>query len=73
MSLDAFDFQGRNRLNDTRPHVTFSNKIFFMRSLYSYVGFDDIFSRANGSFFWGMGIAFDDDDLKYLLPFIGKV
>ena len=73
MSVDAFDFQGRNRLADSRPHVTFSNKIFFMRSLYSYVGFDDIFSASNGSFFWGMGIAFDDDDLKYLLPFLPKV
>ena len=75
INLDIFDLQGRNRINDTRPHVTFANKVFFMRNAYTYLGFDDIFSKANSSFCWGLGFAFDDDDIKYLLSYLplGKI
>jgi hypothetical protein len=46
-----------------------------MNNFYTYFGMDDVFSRRHASPFFGGGIYFDDDDVKYLLSFlpIGKV
>lgn len=79
--IEAFDFDGENRhepteqiKRDKRPHVRWANKVFFINNIYAYFGFDDIFSKRQGSLFWGTGINFNDDDLKYLFSFlpIGK-
>jgi phospholipid/cholesterol/gamma-HCH transport system substrate-binding protein len=64
-SIEAFDFQGVNRLNDDRPHIKWMNKAFFLKNLYTSFGVDDIYSRGSASMFWGGGIRFGDDDLKY--------
>ena len=64
-SLEAYDFQGVNRLNDDRPHIKWINKAFFMKNIYTSFGVDDIYSRRSASPFWGGGIRFGDDDLKY--------
>jgi len=68
-SVEAFDFHGHNRINeDDRMHVKWINKFFFMRKLYVVFGIDDIVGRATGSPFFGFGLTFNDDDLKYVLP-----
>ena len=69
-SLEAFDFQGVNRLDDDRPHIKWVNKAFFMKNIYTSFGVDDIYSRRNASPFWGGGIRFGDDDLKYVASFL---
>ena len=71
-SLEAFDFSGYNRLNDNRPHLKWMNKMFFMRNFYTSFGIDDFMSRGNASPFFGGGIRFGDDDIKYLLGFMPK-
>ncbi len=66
-TLEAFDFTGINRLNDSRPHVKWLNKAFFFKNIYTTFGLDDIYSKRRANPFWGGGIRFNDDDLKYFL------
>lgn len=66
-TLEAFDFSGFNRVSDDRAHVRWSNRAFIFKNIYTYFGFDDIFSRRDAAPFWGAGIAFNDDDMKFLL------
>jgi phospholipid/cholesterol/gamma-HCH transport system substrate-binding protein len=68
-SLEAFDFTGMQRLDfnkERRPHLKWINRIFIFNNLYTTFGFDD-FVSDNATSFWGVGIRFADDDIKYLL------
>jgi phospholipid/cholesterol/gamma-HCH transport system substrate-binding protein len=66
-TLEAFDFRGRNRIDDDRPHLKWLNRLFFSRNLYAVFGLDDFASRCNKSAFFGVGLVFADDDMRYLL------
>ncbi|MFH0898816.1 MAG: MlaD family protein [bacterium] len=66
-TLEAFDFRGTNRIDDTRPHVKWLNKVYFLKHLYTTFGIDDIYSKRNANPFIGGGLRFSDDDLKYFL------
>ena len=71
-TLEAFDFNGTGRIDDHRLHVKWLNRLFFMKHIYSSFGVDDFMSKKSTSIFWGGGIRFGDDDLKYvfsMLPF----
>lgn len=72
-TLEIFDFKGLNRLEfqkQRRPHLKWLNKVFIFNNLYTTMGADD-FVSDNASLFWGFGIRFADDDLKYLISKIG--
>lgn len=69
-TVEAFDFRGVKRLDDTRPHVKWSNKLFFMRNLYTCFGIDDMMSKQNSRPFFGGGLRFNDDDLKYFMSLL---
>ena len=69
-TLEAFDFRGEKRLDDNRPHIKWINKMFFFKNLYSCFGIDDIYSKESASPFFGGGIKFDDNDVKYLMSFL---
>lgn len=75
-TLEAFDMRGSNRLDDTRPHIKWLNKAFFLRNIYTTFGVDDIYSKSNANPFFGGGFRFGDDDLKYffnaLMPALKK-
>ena len=73
-TLEAFDFNGSQRYNDTRPHVKWLNRIFFYRNLYTAFGVDDVASKSSANPFVGGGLRFGDDDLKYFASYlpIGK-
>lgn len=73
MSLEVFDFKGIQRfdMNDRRPHVKWMNRIFFLNNLYVVFGADDFVSQTNANAFWGLGIRFGDDDMKYILSKFG--
>ncbi|MFA6262943.1 MAG: MlaD family protein [Candidatus Babeliales bacterium] len=66
-TIELFDMRGINRLNDTRPHLKWINRAFFMKNLYTAFGVDDICSKNSANPFFGGGIRFNDDDLKYFL------
>jgi len=68
-TLEAFDFNGANRIDSNRPHVKWINRLFFMRNVYTTFGFDDICSKGNSSPFFGAGLRFGDEEIKYLLSY----
>lgn len=68
MSLEAYDWKGWNKINDRRPHLKWLNRMYFMHNLYFTFGADDFISRHNANVFFGAGIRFGDDDIKYYLP-----
>jgi phospholipid/cholesterol/gamma-HCH transport system substrate-binding protein len=70
-SLEMFDFRGRDRVDDDRPHLKWLNRVFLLRSFYLAFGADDFVSRRNANGFFGAGIRFCDDDIKYLFAQIG--
>ena len=73
-SLEAYDLKGRNRrIEDRRPHMKWLNKIFILRNIYTTFGADDFASKKNASVFFGAGIRFGDDDIKYFLSSISGV
>jgi hypothetical protein len=66
-TFEMYDFNGRNRIADRRPHLKWLNKMYIMRHIYLTFGADDFISKNNANAFYGVGIRFGDDDLKYLL------
>lgn len=66
-TLELYDMNGRNRIDDRRPHLKWFNKMYFMHNLYVVFGADDFASKRNASTFYGVGLRFGDDDVKYLL------
>jgi phospholipid/cholesterol/gamma-HCH transport system substrate-binding protein len=70
-TFEAFDFRGRDRLNDVRPHLKWLNRVFILRNIYFAFGADDFISRQNANGFFGGGIRFCDDDVKYLMSAVG--
>ena len=69
-TLEAFDLRGTSRLDDTRPHIKWLNKAFFLRNFYTAFGVDDICSKHDANPFIGGGLRFGDDDLKYFLSYL---
>lgn len=74
-TFEAFDFKGAKRVEGTRPHVKWINKLYFMKNIYTTFGIDDIYSKQNASPFFGGGIRFNDEDIKFVLSSlpIGKM
>ncbi len=68
-TLEIFDMHGTQRLfiqEERRPHLKWINRVFLFNNLYMTFGLDD-FVAQNATTFWGFGIRFADDDIKYLL------
>jgi len=72
-SLEGFDFIGWNRINDRRPHLKWINRIFIFKNIYTTFGADDFISKHNANAFFGAGIRFGDDDIKYYASSLGGV
>lgn len=72
-TFEAFDMRGSQRLciEDRRPHLKWLNRIFFMNNFYLTFGADDFISRTSANGFWGLGLRFGDDDIKYILSNFG--
>lgn len=70
-SIEAFDFRGRDRFDDSRPHLKWINRVFILHNIYLAFGADDFISKRNANGFFGCGLRFCDDDIKYFLSTIG--
>jgi phospholipid/cholesterol/gamma-HCH transport system substrate-binding protein len=57
-SLEAYDFTGKLRINDDRPHLRWLNRLYLNPNVYLAFGVDDFISRNSKSIFVGAGIAF---------------
>ncbi len=49
------------------PHLKWFNRVFVNDSCYFVFGADDFISKFNKNFFVGMGVSFEQNDLKYLI------
>ncbi len=70
-SFELYDFRGRDRVDDARPHFKWLNRVFLLRNIYFAFGADDFISRHNANAFFGAGIRFGDDDIKYFMSRLG--
>lgn len=70
-SFEVFDMRGRNRFDDSRPHLKWLNRVFLFKNMYMAFGADDFVSRNNANAFFGGGIRFSDDDVKYIAGKVG--
>jgi phospholipid/cholesterol/gamma-HCH transport system substrate-binding protein len=58
-SLEAFDFNGKNRLyRDKVPHLKWLNRLYFTPNIYLAFGADDFISKYNKTAFIGAGLTF---------------
>lgn len=63
LTFEAFDFR-----TDYNPHLKVAADYVFWKYFYVTAGWDDFWSDSGGdSFFFGGGLTFYDDDLKFLL------
>ena len=67
-TFEIFDFRGRKRFEDDRPHLKWLNRLFMTKNTYLVFGADDFISRHNKNSFFGVGLRFGDDDVKYIFP-----
>jgi len=72
-TFEAFDLSGWNRKRDRRPHLKWLNRMFVFRNTYFVFGADDFISKRNANAFFGAGIRFGDDDIKYLLSSVAGI
>lgn len=56
----------RLKLDIDYPHLKWYNKVFFNDALYFVFGADDFVSKYNKNFFVGLGLTFEQNDMKYL-------
>lgn len=64
LDLQAFDF---DRENDRNPHLRFLTRYYVHPNLYLMGGYDDPLESDLDSIFFGGGLRWGDDNLKYLL------
>ena len=69
LTLEAYDF---SRPNDLDPHVRLSGRWWLSPNIYVMGGYDDPLVKARDSLFFGGGVRWSDDDLKYLMGSVPK-
>lgn len=67
-SVDAYDFAGADTPGSSSPHVDIAARADLIgKTVYGVVGYDNILNQEYGSPMVGVGVKFQDDDLKYVL------
>jgi phospholipid/cholesterol/gamma-HCH transport system substrate-binding protein len=66
LSYDAWDFASDDP-EGSRTHMKVMATYSFMRYLSVNAGYDNFLNNQLDTFFFGAGLRFDDDDLKYLV------
>jgi phospholipid/cholesterol/gamma-HCH transport system substrate-binding protein len=66
-SLDAYDFNAVNDLRGTNAHLRATVRYRFYKFINAYAGYDNFLNSDASNLFFGLGIRFEDDRMKYLL------
>ncbi len=66
-SLDVFDFNHTNDMRDRHPHMKFQLTYRLLRHFDIFGGVDEILNSRTRTAFFGGGVEFSSDDIKYLL------
>ncbi|PIZ32022.1 MAG: hypothetical protein COY40_00205 [Alphaproteobacteria bacterium CG_4_10_14_0_8_um_filter_53_9] len=68
LSADLYDFAGTNTPNSNSPHLDLKARVDVIgNTVYGMAGYDNVLNSNYGSPFVGVGMRFQDDDLKYIL------
>lgn len=67
-SVDAYDFDGSNTPGSDNPHVDLTARADLIGNvIYGVAGYNNLLNSDYGSPMVGVGMKFQDDDLKYIL------
>jgi phospholipid/cholesterol/gamma-HCH transport system substrate-binding protein len=66
LSADVWDF-AKNEESATRPHVKVGLDYFLFKDIFVSAGIDNILNKKSRGGYVGVGVRFEDEDLKYLL------
>ena len=64
LSADLYDFNSQNDYRDTSPHLDLSARYLYLKHLEFIAGVDDLINTDARQFFLGIGVNFNDNDLK---------
>ena len=67
LSLDAYDFNAVNDIRGNNAHLRATIRYRFYRFINAYLGYDNFLNSDADNLFFGLGIRFEDDRMKYLL------
>ncbi len=67
LSVDAFDFSAVNDLRGNNPRLRATMRYRFFKHIDTYLGADNMLNSDAFNVFFGMGVHFEDDRIKYLL------
>jgi len=67
LSFEAFDFTAVNDLRGTNPRLRATARYRFFKHIDTYIGADNMLNSDAFNIFFGMGVHFEDDRIKYLL------
>lgn len=67
LSLDAFDFNAYNDVRGKNAHLKSYLTYNVKKHIQLYSGYDNFLNRDGKNLFFGLGVKFEDDDLKYIL------
>lgn len=65
-SGEAFDWNAVNDIRGTNPHLKAQARYQILKHMELYGGWDNFLNSASQNFFFGLGLRFIDNDLKYL-------
>ena len=71
-SLEAYDFNAYNDVRGDNAHVNTQLEYTTRKHILLYIGGDNIANRDARSLYFGLGVRFEDDDLKYLIGSAAK-
>ncbi len=67
LSLDAYDFNAVNDIRGSNAHLRATARYRFYKFINAYLGYDNFLNDQADNVFFGLGIRFEDDRMKYLL------
>lgn len=66
ITADAWDF-GEDEYLSENPHVKLAMDMFVTRNIFLSGGYDNVFNTEHSGYSVGVGLRFEDEDLKYML------
>jgi phospholipid/cholesterol/gamma-HCH transport system substrate-binding protein len=67
LSLDSFDFNAYNDVRGNKAHLKSYLTYTMKKHIQLYTGYDNFLNKDARNIFFGLGVKFQDDDLKYLI------
>ena len=72
LSLEAYDFNAHNDVRGDKTHLTTQLEYLMKKHIQIYTGYDNILNKDSRTIYFGVGVKFEDNDLKYLIGSSGS-